>query len=250
MEQRFAGQTVLVTGGASGIGAASVLRLAAEGATVAVADIDEVGAKEVADEVDGLAVALDVTDLAGVREVVPRVEQELGPLDVLVNNAGGDRFAFFLESTEEDWDRALLLNLRSTIGVTHTVLGGMCARVAGANLNLASDAGRVGTVAGPLYSAAKGGVLGFTKAVARETATTGVRINAVAPGPVDTPLLSDAAEAHPFGSAIRQGMVDATGLGRPASADEVAAAIAYLASDDAGFTTGLVLPVSGLLGLG
>jgi 2-hydroxycyclohexanecarboxyl-CoA dehydrogenase len=249
MDQRFAGRIALVTGGASGIGAATARRFAREGAVVAVADIDEIGAQEVAEEVDGHALGLDVTDLDAVREAVPRLESELGPVDVLVNNAGGDRFVFFLESDEVDWDTALLLNLRSVIGVTHTVLGGMCARRTGAVVNVASEAGRVGTVAGPLYSAAKGGVLGFTKAVARETASTGVRINAVAPGPVDTPLLAGAVATHPFGPALRQGMVEATGLGRPASPDEVAAAIAYLASDDAGFTTGLVLPVSGLLGL-
>jgi NAD(P)-dependent dehydrogenase (short-subunit alcohol dehydrogenase family) len=249
MEHRFAGRTALVTGGASGIGSATVRRLAAEGARVAVADIDEVAAKEVADDVDGLAVGLDVTDLTAVQEAIPTIEADLGPLDVLVNNAGGDRFVFFLESTEEDWDRALLVNLRSVIGVTHTVLGGMCARRSGSVVNVASEAGRLGTVAGPLYSAAKGGVLAFTKAVARECLGDGVRVNVVAPGPVDTPLLAGAVADHPFGAAIRQGMIDATLLGRTAEPDEVAAAVAYLASDDASFTTGLTLSVSGALGM-
>ena len=249
MEPRFAGRSALVTGGASGIGAATARRLAAEGAQVAVADIDEVGAKEVADEVDGLAVALDVTDLAAVRDAVPAVEAELGPLEVLVNNAGGDRFVFFLESTEDDWEHALSLNLRSVIGVTHAVLPGMVARRSGAIVNVASEAGRVGTVAGPIYSAAKGGVLGFTKAVARESMAAGVRINAVAPGPVDTPMLLGAIEHHPFGPDLRQGMIDATYQGRAATADEVAGAIAYLASDDSSFSTGLTLPVSGAVGM-
>ena len=249
MEQRFAHRAALVTGGASGIGAATARRLAAEGARVAVADIDEVGAKEVADEVDGLAVGLDVTDLAAVREAVPTIEADLGPLDVLVNNAGGDRFVFFVESTEEDWDHALLLNLRSVIGVTHAVLPGMCARRTGSIVNVASR-GRPGRDhRRPALRAAKGGVLAFTKAVARETATTGVRINAVAPGPVDTPMLAGAVAAHPFGEALRQGMIDATFLGRAAEPDEVAAAVAYLASDDASFTTGLTLPVSGAVGM-
>jgi 2-hydroxycyclohexanecarboxyl-CoA dehydrogenase len=156
MEQRFAGRTALVTGGAAGIGAATARRLAAEGARVAVADIDEVGAKGVADEVDGLAVALDVTDTAAVRAAVPTVEAELGPLDVLVNNAGGDRMALFLESDEPDWDAALALNLRSVIACTHAVLGGMVERRSGAVVNVASESGRVGTVAGAVYSAAKG----------------------------------------------------------------------------------------------
>jgi 2-hydroxycyclohexanecarboxyl-CoA dehydrogenase len=249
MEKRFAGRTALVTGGASGIGAATARRLAAEGAVVAVADIDEVGAKTVADEVDGVALALDVTDTAAVREAVPALEAELGPLDVLVNNAGGDRFVFFLESDEADWDAALDLNLLSVVAVTHAVLGGMCARHRGAIVNVASEAGRVGTVAGALYSAAKGGVIAFTKAVAREAISAGVRVNAVTPGPVDTPLLAGSVAAHPFGPALRQGMVDATVYGRPGRPDEVAAAIAYLASDDASFTTGHALPVSGGLAM-
>jgi 2-hydroxycyclohexanecarboxyl-CoA dehydrogenase len=249
MEKRFAGRTALVTGGASGIGAATARRLAAEGAIVAVADIDEVGAKTVADEVDGFALALDVTDTAAVREAVPALEAELGPLDVLVNNAGGDRFVFFLESDEADWDAALDLNLRSVVAVTHAVLGGMCARRQGAIVNVASEAGRVGTVAGALYSAAKGGVIAFTKAVAREAISSGVRVNAVTPGPVDTPLLAGSVAGHPFGPALRQGMVDATVYGRPGRPEEVAAAIAYLASDDASFTTGHALPVSGGLAM-
>ncbi len=249
MEQRFAGRIALVTGAASGIGAATARRLAAEGATVAVADLDEVGAKTVADEVDGFAVTLDVTDLVAVRAAVPTIEAELGPLDVLVNNAGGDQLKFFLETDEADWDAALALNLRSVVGVTHAVLGGMCARRQGAIVNVASEAGRVGAVAGALYSAAKGGVIAFTKAVARESASSGVRLNAVAPGPVDTPLLAGAAAAHPYGPAIRQGMVDATVLGRTAQPEEVAAAIAYLASDDASFVTGHALPVSGGLAM-
>jgi 2-hydroxycyclohexanecarboxyl-CoA dehydrogenase len=244
---RLEGRPALVTGGASGIGAATVRRLAAEGARVAVADLDEEGARAVAGEVDGFAVAMDVTDTTSVRAGVEAAVGELGPLDVLVNNAGGGRDApeFFVNTSEEGWDHLLVLNLRSVLAVTHAVLPGMQRRKRGTIVNVASEAGRGGSQANVVYSAAKAGVIGFTKAIALEGAHYAVRCNAVAPGPIETPLLEAVADASDLGARLRQGMIEATALGRPGHPDEVAAAIAFLASDDASFITGETVGVSG-----
>ena len=241
---RFQSRVAVVTGGASGIGAATVRRLAAEGAAVAVADVDADGAKRVADEVQGCAVLIDVTDLDSVRDGLDAVERELGPVDVLVNNAGGDTSAYFVDTSPADWDHWLAVNLRGTMACTHAVLPGMQDRRRGVIVNMSSEAGRAGLAAGATYSAAKAGILGFTKAIAREAARYGVRCNAVAPGPVDTPMLDELARTE-LGARIRDVMVAGTMLGRCGTAEEVAAAVAFLASDDASFITGHTLSVSG-----
>ena len=239
---RLAGTTALVTGAASGIGAATARRLAAEGARVIVADVDGEGAQAVAAEVDGTPVTMDVADYASVRAGV----KAAGPLDVLVNNAGIGRVAPFLESDEALWDLELSVNLRGTVAVTHAVLPGMHANGGGAIVNVASEAGRMGTPGGAVYSAAKAGVIGFTKAIARESARFGVRCNAVAPGPIETPLLNSPPAPHrEFAARLKQGMIAATVMRRSGSPEEVAAAIAYLASADASYVTGQTLGVSG-----
>jgi len=247
---RLDGLTAFVTGGASGIGAAAVHRLAAEGALVAVADRDADGAAKVAADVGGLGLALDVTKLDSVRAAVARAEAELGPIDVLVNSAGGSRFGFFVDSDEVTWSSDIAVNLFGVIASTHAVLAGMHERRRGSIVNISSEAGHVGTVAGATYAAAKGGVLAFTKSIARESAPHGVRCNAVAPGPIDTPLLSSSvADFGSLGSRMRQGMIDATVMGRCGTPEEVAAAIAFLASSDASFITGETLAVSGGLSM-
>jgi 2-hydroxycyclohexanecarboxyl-CoA dehydrogenase len=247
---RLEGRIALVTGGASGIGAATARRLAAEGARVAVADIDETGAREVAAEIDGAAVVMDVADAASARAGVAAAVQALGPVDVLVNNAGTDRFAFFVNTDPELWDFVLGVNLRGVLAVTHAVLPAMHERGGGAIVNVASEAGRVGSQGSATYSAAKAGVIGFTKAIARESARYGVRCNAVAPGPIETPLLDSAAvQLGEIGERLKQGMVDATAMRRSGEPEEVAAAIAYLASDDASYVTGQTLNVSGGLSM-
>jgi len=247
---RLEGRIALVTGGASGIGAATARRLAAEGARVAVADVDLDGARAVAGEIDGEPIEMDVSDAASARAGVEAAEAALGPLAIAVNNAGTDRFAFFVQTDEALWDLVLGVNLRGTIAVTHAVLGGMQRRGGGSIVNVASEAGRVGSQGSAVYSAAKAGVIGFTRAIAREAARFNVRVNAVAPGPIDTPLLNAApVELGEIGARLRQGMIDATTMRRIGQPEEVAAAIAFLACEDASFVTGQTLNVSGGLSM-
>jgi len=247
---RLEGKTALVTGGASGIGAATARRLAAEGARVAVGDINEDGAKSVAGELDGFACVLDVTDTGSVNAAVAATNEALGQIDVLVNNAGTDLFSYFVNSDEGLWDFVLGVNLRGVLAVTHAVLPGMQERRGGAIVNVASEAGRVGSQGSAVYSAAKAGVIGFTKAIARESARYRVRSNAVAPGPIETPLLNAAPQLlGELGERLKQGMVNTTVMGRAGEPEEVAGAIAFLASEDASYVTGQTLNVSGGLSM-
>jgi 2-hydroxycyclohexanecarboxyl-CoA dehydrogenase len=247
---RLDGKTAFVTGGASGIGASTARRLAAEGARVAIGDLNEEGAREVAGELDGFACALDVTDSSSVRAGITAAVDELGDIDVLVNNAGTDMFSFFVNSDEQLWDFVLGVNLRGVLAVTHAVLPRMQERRTGCIVNVASEAGRVGSQGSATYSAAKAGVIGFTKAIAREAARYRVRCNAVAPGPIETPLLNAAPLVlGEVGERLKQAMVNSTALKRSGQPEEVAAAIAFLASEDASYVTGQTLNVSGGLSM-
>ncbi len=235
-----------MTGGASGIGAATCRRLAADGARVAVTDLNLDGARAVAAEVDGAAFALDVRSPEQIRAALEGTEAELGPVDVLVNNAGYDEWGWFTDTDAELWQRVLAVNLVGVIACTHAVLGGMQERRRGRIVNVSSEAGRVGSSGSAVYSAAKGGVLGFTKAIAIENGRYGITCNAVAPGPIETPLLMAAPEAlGDIGKRIVDTMIGSTNLRRLGQPDEVAAAIAFLASDDASYVTGQSLGVSG-----
>ena len=239
-----------MTGGAGGIGAATCRRLAAEGATVAVTDVKLDGATEVASEIGGRAYELDVSSTESARAAVQAAESDLGPLDILINNAGYDEFGFFVNTEEAMWDRVLGVNLRGVIAVTHAVLPGMQERGGGRIVNVASEAGRVGSPGSGVYSAAKAGVIGLTKAVAAESARYGVACNAVAPGPIETPLLMSAPEQFAeVGERVVQNMIAKTVLRRLGQPEEIAAVIAFLASDDASYMTGQTVGVSGGVGM-
>jgi 2-hydroxycyclohexanecarboxyl-CoA dehydrogenase len=246
---RLEGRVALVTGGASGIGAATCRRLAAEGARVAVTDLNAAGARELAAELDGAGLELDVRSGDSIRAALESAERELGPLAVLVNNAGYDEFGWFGQTGEDLWDRVLAVNLRGVLAVTHAALPGMQERGYGRIVNVASEAGRVGSAGSASYSAAKAGVIGFTKTLAQESARFGITVNAVAPGPIETPLLMGAREFGEIGDRIIEGMVMKTVLRRLGTPEEVAAAIAFLASDDASYVTGQTLGVSGGLAM-
>jgi len=242
---RLEGRKALVTGGAGGIGAAIAARLAAEGAEVWVGDIDVDGAERVAAEVAGHAVSLDVTEVESARAAVA----EAGRLDVLVNNAGTDEFGFFTRTTPEQWQRVIAINLVGVLNCTHAALPGMQEAGYGRIVSISSEAGRVGSKGSAAYSAAKGGVIAFTKAIARENARYGINVNAVAPGPIETPLLMGARELGEIGEKVIETMKAATQLGRLGRPEEVAAAVAFLASEDASYITGETLGVSGGLGM-
>jgi 2-hydroxycyclohexanecarboxyl-CoA dehydrogenase len=242
---RLAGRKALVTGGAQGIGAAISRRLGAEGAEVVIGDVNLDGAAEVASEIGAEAVLLDVTD----PEASVVVAREHGPFSILVNNAGTDDFAFFTEITPERWRRLLAINLEGVFACTQAVLPAMQEAGYGRIVSIASEAGRVGSKGSAVYSAAKGGVIAFTKVIARENARYSITANSVAPGPIETPLLMQASEFGQIGEKIIETMKASTQLRRLGSPDEVAAAVAFLASDDASYVTGETLGVSGGLGM-
>jgi 2-hydroxycyclohexanecarboxyl-CoA dehydrogenase len=246
---RFEGRTALVTGGIGGIGAATASRLAAEGAKVAVCDLHLGPAQELAADLGGVGLQMDVGDSESVGIAVAAAEEQLGPIDVLVNNAGIGGELFFTQTPEVVWDNIIKVNLRGVLAVTHAVLPGMQERGRGAIVNVASEAGRVGSKMSVVYSTTKAGVIGFTKAIAKESARYGVRVNAVAPGPIDTNMVRAAEMLGDKGAKFVQGMIDSTEMKRLGEPDEVAATIAFLASDEASFITGETVGVSGGLGM-
>jgi 2-hydroxycyclohexanecarboxyl-CoA dehydrogenase len=237
----------LVTGGARGIGRAIAQALAADGRAVAVGDLREEEAAGVAEEIGGeaIGVTLDVTDNASVEAAVERIAGELGPVDVLVNNAGWDELHPFLETDEAFWRRVVEVNYLGCVRVTHAVLAGMVERDWGRVVNLGSDAGRVGSSQEAVYAGAKGGVIAFTKTVAREAARAGVTANTVCPGPTDTPMLRGMAGEGPEGEKLIGSLQRAVPMRRLGQPEEVAAAVAFLASEQASFITGQTLSVSG-----
>ena len=232
-------KVVIVTGGAAGIGAALCERFGEEGATVAIFDLDHAGAEKVAANIRAAggktkAYAVDISDRERVNAAVEEVEKEFGPIDVLVNNAGWDRAGPFLDSDPALWQKIVAINLI-----------GMNARGKGKVVNISSDAGRVGSSGESVYSACKGGIIAFSKTMARELARKQININVVCPGPTDTALFRDFAGTGEAGEKLKAALTRAIPFGRLAQTGDVVGAVCFLASDEAAFITGQVLSVSG-----
>jgi 2-hydroxycyclohexanecarboxyl-CoA dehydrogenase len=238
-------RAALVTGGARGIGRAIVEALSAAGHRVAVADILDEQASETAAAVGGIAVHLDVTNTASVGAAVTTAERELGPLHTLVNNAGWDEFRPFLDTDEQLWDRIIEINFKGCLRMCHRVVPGMIERGAGAVINIGSDAARVGSSLEAVYSGAKGGVVAFSKTLAREVARHGVTINVICPGPTETALLGRMFETSADAARAVEGLKRAVPMRRLGQPEDIAPAVVFLASDGAAFITGQTLSVSG-----
>lgn len=238
------GKVVLVTGGSRGIGAAICRELARAGARVAVNyRSGHEAANEVAAEIGGVAVQADVADSGEAQTLVDRVEEELGDVDALVNNAGVTRDTLIARMSDEDWDVVIDTNLRGAFNTSRAVARKMLRRRAGAIVNLSSVVGLHGNPGQANYAASKAGIVGLTKALARELGSRGVRVNAVAPGYIDTELTQVLPEP------ARNAILANTPLARLGAPEDVAVAVRFLCSDEASFVTGEVLLVDGGLGM-
>ena len=244
------GKTVIVTGGGGGIGGATCRRFAAEGAKVAVFDMNLAGARKVADEIQaagGTAAAFecDITNREQVDAAVVAAESQLGPIDVLVNNAGWDIFKPFTKTVPAEWDKLIAINLTGALHMHHAVLPGMVARGGGRIVNIASDAARGGSSGEAVYAACKGGLVALSKTLAREHARHNITVNVVCPGPTDTALLAGFAEGAANPEKLMDAFKKAIPLGRLGQPDDLAGAIVFFGSDDSAFITGQVISVSG-----
>lgn len=243
-------KVVVVTGGGGGIGSATCDRFGAEGAHVVVADIKAEAAQAPVDRIvaaGGKAspMIVDLTDFKAVCAAVDTVEAEIGPIDVLVNNAGWDLFVPFLKSDPDYWSKLIDINLKSVLNITHPVVSKMAERKSGRVVSIASDAARVGSSGESVYAACKAGVIAFSKTLAREHARQGLTFNCVCPGVTDTPMLDSFMDASGNKDRLRDAFTKAVPLGRLGRPEDLPGAILFLASDDAAFITGQVISVSG-----
>jgi 2-hydroxycyclohexanecarboxyl-CoA dehydrogenase len=234
-----------VTGGGGGIGGAICRSLAAAGCRVAVADLGLSAAERVASEIGGLAVELDVCDPASVAAAIERTRAELGAVEVLVNCAGWDVFRPFVETDEAFMDKVLEINLAGPMRVTRAVLPDMLAAGWGRLVNIASDAGRVGSSMEAVYSGAKGGLIAFTKTIAREAARKGVTANCICPGPTETPMLAAVTGGGEGAERVLDAMKRAVPMRRLGRPEDIGPAVAFFASEEAGYITGQSLSISG-----
>ena len=243
------GKVALVTGAANGIGRAISLRLAEEGCIVGIFDVDETGALDCAGQIQAKGghshvELVDIGDYRAVARAVQSLEEARGPIGILVNNAGWDRAVSFLDSDPEFWVKVIRINLHGPLNVHHSVLKRMAERGGGAVVNIASDAGRVGSSGEAVYSACKGGLIALTKTLARELVGKGIRLNTVCPGPTDTAILRSFAEG-PDGAKIFEGLKRAIPMRRLGTPEDYPGIVAFLASDDAAYITGQTISVSG-----
>jgi 2-hydroxycyclohexanecarboxyl-CoA dehydrogenase len=236
----LAGKAVLVTGGGGAIGSAICRRFAAEGARLLVADRVRESAERIAAECRGSALVFDIADYAAAKLALAQQA-----VDVLVNNAGWDRFQSFVDTQREDWEQLIAINLRGPLNMHHIVLPQMLARGQGRIVNIASDAARVGSSGEAVYSACKGGLISFSKTVAREVARKGITVNVVCPGPTDTPILRGFLGEGEAGQKVYDALVRAIPMKRVGQPDDIPGMVAFLASDEAAFITGQVISVSG-----
>lgn len=241
------GRVALVTGGGGGIGRAVALELARSGCAVAVADLDRQAAEEVAEQAGSraLALAMDVTDAGAVDAGLAGVRRQLGEVDVLVNCAGWDELRPFLETDEPFWERVIAVNYGGCLRTTRATIAAMAERGWGRIVNVSSDAARVGSTGEAVYAGAKAAVVAFTKTIAREFARRGVTANVICPGPTDTPLLRGMAAASSDSARLLEGLERAVPMRRLGRPEDVAPAVAFLASERAGYITGQTLSVSG-----
>jgi 2-hydroxycyclohexanecarboxyl-CoA dehydrogenase len=242
----LSGRHTLITGAASGIGRATAIRLGQEGAPVGILDLDGQAAEETAIAIrqaggEAIAYEVDITDLSRVEDAVNAFERESGPIRALVNNAGWDRAANFLETGPEQWRKVIDINLYGPLNVTKTVLSRMVERESGSIVSIASDAGRVGSSGEAVYAACKGGIIAFSKSVAREVARHGINLNVVSPGPSDTPLFASFDPSGKLAKSLERA-IPMRRLGRP---EDYPGIVAFLLSDDAAFMTGQTISVSG-----
>lgn len=244
---RLEGKIALVTGAGRGIGEAIAMKCAAEGATVHVADIDASTAATTAKQIEangGMArpLTLDVTDYDATRTAVEAIVAQDGRIDVLINNAGWDQLEPFVQSQPATWHKVIAINYLGVVHTCHAAVPHMIRHGGGRIVNIGSDAGRVGSKGEAVYSGAKGGVIAFSKTLAREVARDGVAVNVVCPGPTETPLVIEGMADNPK---LIQALERAIPLGRMGKPEEVANAVAFIASDEAAFITGQTLSVSG-----
>lgn len=243
-------KVALITGAAGGIGRALVRRFCEEGAQVVGLDLNSAGLTELTEEMKAFAGQLnvrmlDITDYAAVSTAIGEIHAEMGRIDILVNNAGWDVAMQFVETTPEFWDKVIAINLKGPLNLQHAVVPLMIEAGGGKIINIASDAGRVGSSGESVYSACKGGIIAFSKTLARETARKDVRVNVVCPGPTDTALLRSFTGEGEYGQKIYEGLKRAIPLKRLGQPDDIQGMVAFLASDDANFITGQVISVSG-----
>ena len=244
------GRSAIVTGGGRGIGRAITLALARQGCHVAILDLIEENAQSVKKEVEALgrralALRVDLTQQSQVEQAVAKVLAEFGQIDILVNNAGWDKLEPFLESQPETWEKIIAINLKSVLYTAKAILPHMVSRGSGKVVSIGSDAGRGGSTGEAVYAATKGAIIAFSKSLAREMARYKINVNVVCPGLTETPLLQEVRDTSEKAHKIVDAITRAIPLGRVGAPEDIANAVAFLASPAADYITGQTLSVSG-----
>ncbi len=247
-------RVAIVTGGARGIGKGITRALAAQGARVAIADLILKEAEKSVSEIEreggvSTAIQTDITDLDQVKAMVAQVKGLYGPVDILVNNAGWDRIELFMKTTPDLWDRIIAINYRGALNCIYSVVDDMMSRNSGKIISISSDAARVGSMGEAVYAGAKGAIIAFSKSLARELARYKINVNVICPGPTPTPLVEEMMEEGEFARKVLSNIDKIVPLKRMGTPEDIAHAVAFLASDEASFITGQVLSVSGGLSM-